>query len=602
MILIFSCLLCSHRIYAQQAAGEPTDDNESLRLSALFSRQFVMPDAYPMNIFDFDLSYTLHADGTTEVTHVRFTSTVTKDVSDHYTAPGSPDFPAEDIRDELEEAIYMWFDDKDSLLRNLTGIRHVQADTSLETHVYYSPMYFAARNDTLHCSLRQCNAVNTYGEEAAMINAFCIRNLTPTEYYAVLKRSRGKIKLNFYDTLSHTIRLVKHFQIINSNEIVQQGDEFVLADDGKKVRIHQVWDADSLRFAEQYDDDGNIRAKYLFEYQPNAIYPTLSRKKMQYPSKAVMMRAKFDSVQNKIFTYNEDGSPAEYQPINVKNAEKTIETYFRKNFRVPALKKAVVFGDMTLVADIPCAVTEKGELQILPPTPPQTQFRYNYNPQDISADDINELIHYYYFPYFVQFWRHLAAQQFECSPATVDKEAVFSAERIHLECDFTPEWLERPSKRALKQAENNLSSSVADFSMQAIVQQPVTDDDLYRRKRMDLVYTSAEVMPEFPGGKQALLDYLNDHVIYPDVEMDGDVLGRVICSFVVERDGTITNIQVIRSGGNASLDLEAIRVIRTMPKWIPGKHKGKTVRVKYATPIAFSLKKSPNPISSTPIK
>ncbi len=105
----------------------------------------------------------------------------------------------------------------------------------------------------------------------------------------------------------------------------------------------------------------------------------------------------------------------------------------------------------------------------------------------------------------------------------------------------------------------------------------------------DVVFVIVEKMPEFPGGHQALTKYLDENVKYPAIAQENGIQGRVICQFVVNKDGTITDIEVIRSGGDPSLDQEAVRVIEAMPKWKPGEQRGKTVRVRYTVPVNFRL-------------
>jgi protein TonB len=95
-------------------------------------------------------------------------------------------------------------------------------------------------------------------------------------------------------------------------------------------------------------------------------------------------------------------------------------------------------------------------------------------------------------------------------------------------------------------------------------------------------------MPSFPGGNGALLEYLATHVKYPVVAQENGVQGRVIVSFVVERDGSITDVRVVRSV-DPSLDREAARVVSSMPRWTPGKQNGSAVRVKYNVPVMFKL-------------
>jgi protein TonB len=95
-------------------------------------------------------------------------------------------------------------------------------------------------------------------------------------------------------------------------------------------------------------------------------------------------------------------------------------------------------------------------------------------------------------------------------------------------------------------------------------------------------------MPSFPGGQKALFDYLAENVRYPDDCEDTCVQGRVIVSFVVERDGRITEAKVVKSVYQ-SLDEEALRVVSGMPKWAPGKLNGEAIRTKYVIPITFKV-------------
>lgn len=103
------------------------------------------------------------------------------------------------------------------------------------------------------------------------------------------------------------------------------------------------------------------------------------------------------------------------------------------------------------------------------------------------------------------------------------------------------------------------------------------------------VYIVVDQMPEFPGGRQALFDFISTNVVYPTVARENGIEGKAIVQFVVEKDGSITHIQVVRTAGDPSLDKEAIRVVRAMPKWMPGKHRGELLRVKYTVPFNFRL-------------
>lgn len=106
------------------------------------------------------------------------------------------------------------------------------------------------------------------------------------------------------------------------------------------------------------------------------------------------------------------------------------------------------------------------------------------------------------------------------------------------------------------------------------------------------IYFVVEDLPEFPGGTQALADYLRDNIKYPELCRKDSIQGRVIISFVVEKDGSINSAEVVKSV-HEQLDAEALRVISAMPRWNPGKQRGKTVRVKYTLPVNFRLDGTP---------
>ena len=102
------------------------------------------------------------------------------------------------------------------------------------------------------------------------------------------------------------------------------------------------------------------------------------------------------------------------------------------------------------------------------------------------------------------------------------------------------------------------------------------------------IFVVVEDQPEFPGGMSALMKFLGDNIKYPVITQENGIQGRVITNFVVERDGSITDVQVVR-GQDPSLDREAVRVIQTMPKWKPGQQRGKAVRVRFTLPVVFRL-------------
>ena len=109
----------------------------------------------------------------------------------------------------------------------------------------------------------------------------------------------------------------------------------------------------------------------------------------------------------------------------------------------------------------------------------------------------------------------------------------------------------------------------------------------------EVIFQVVEEMPQYPGGMAEAMKFLSNNMRYPQTAQQAKIEGRVIVQFVVEKDGSVSNIGILR-GVSPDLDAEAVRVVSMMPKWIPGKQRGKAVSVKYTMPIMFRLQ-SPEP-------
>jgi protein TonB len=103
------------------------------------------------------------------------------------------------------------------------------------------------------------------------------------------------------------------------------------------------------------------------------------------------------------------------------------------------------------------------------------------------------------------------------------------------------------------------------------------------------IFTFVEEYPEFPGGEKALYEYIKNNIRYPEVARTSGITGTVYVQFVVEKDGSISDVKVLRGIGGGC-DEEAVRVVKSMPKWKPGKQRGQPVRVYYTLPIDFKIK------------
>ena len=102
------------------------------------------------------------------------------------------------------------------------------------------------------------------------------------------------------------------------------------------------------------------------------------------------------------------------------------------------------------------------------------------------------------------------------------------------------------------------------------------------------IFQVVEEQPEFPGGNEALMKYFRDNVRYPVMAQEMGIQGKVICQFTVRKDGSVGDVVVLRSA-DKSLDAEAIRLVSKMPKWKPGKQRGKAVHCKFTVPVVFKL-------------
>ena len=122
-----------------------------------------------------------------------------------------------------------------------------------------------------------------------------------------------------------------------------------------------------------------------------------------------------------------------------------------------------------------------------------------------------------------------------------------------------------------------------------IIDPDKVDEYLAERKDTINVYDCVEQMPSFPGGSQKLKEFIEENLRYPKELEETCVQGRVIVRFIVERNGKLSNVKVVKSV-HPALDKEAIRIVKLMPRWIPGRQNGITVRVKFYIPIIFRLK------------
>ncbi len=150
----------------------------------------------------------------------------------------------------------------------------------------------------------------------------------------------------------------------------------------------------------------------------------------------------------------------------------------------------------------------------------------------------------------------------------------------------TPEILQVVEEKVETRIEINTEDDASKRQLEAYVPPPPPKPKV--EEVTEEIFVVVEEQPEFPGGNAAMMKFLSDNIKYPVIAQENGIQGRVITNFVVERDGSITDVQVVR-GVDPSLDKEAIRVIQSMPKWKAGRQRGSAVRVRFTLPVVFRL-------------
>lgn len=155
-----------------------------------------------------------------------------------------------------------------------------------------------------------------------------------------------------------------------------------------------------------------------------------------------------------------------------------------------------------------------------------------------------------------------------------------------------------PSIEETKRTEPQVSGEVAVKAPANEEAQAVADEELDKFQAVkeqvaiasdpEQVYSAVEQPAEFPGGQTALMTWLAKNIAYPEAAQQNGISGRVIVKFIVEKDGSISGVSVVK-GVDKDLDNEAIRVVKKMPKWQPGKNGGKAVRCYFSLPVTFRL-------------
>ncbi len=183
----------------------------------------------------------------------------------------------------------------------------------------------------------------------------------------------------------------------------------------------------------------------------------------------------------------------------------------------------------------------------------------------------------------------------EIDESLLNREIVMDEEMVEItkQEEQKPEPVEQPQQTTqLEIVDNEVETE--DIKINAEVEQnevieeyvapEVVEEDVVEQEIFQIV----EEMPQFPGGEQKLMEFVAKNIKYPQIARETGIQGRVFVGFVVEPDGSISNVKLLRGIGGGC-DEEAMRVIKSLPKWKPGKQRGKAVRVSYQIPVFFKL-------------
>ena len=192
-------------------------------------------------------------------------------------------------------------------------------------------------------------------------------------------------------------------------------------------------------------------------------------------------------------------------------------------------------------------------------------------------------------------FEHKSYDKREIDPSLINREVVIDEEMVEItkQEEQKPQPVEVPKQTTQLEIVND-DVETEDLNINADVQQDevieeyvapeVVEEEVVEQEIFQIV----EEMPAFPGGEKALLEYVAKNIKYPQIARETGIQGRVFVGFVVEPDGSVSNVKILRGIGGGC-DEEAMRVIKSLPKWKPGKQRGKAVRVSYQIPVVFKL-------------
>ena len=192
-------------------------------------------------------------------------------------------------------------------------------------------------------------------------------------------------------------------------------------------------------------------------------------------------------------------------------------------------------------------------------------------------------------------FEHKSYDKREIDPSLINREVVIDEEMVEItkQEEQKPQPVEVPKQTTQLEIVND-DVETEDLNINADVQQDEVIEEYVAHEVVEEevveqeIFQIVEEMPSFPGGEGKLMEYVAKNIKYPQIARETGIQGRVFVGFVVEPDGSISNVKLLRGIGGGC-DEEAMRVIKSLPKWKPGKQRGKAVRVSYQIPVFFKL-------------
>ena len=192
-------------------------------------------------------------------------------------------------------------------------------------------------------------------------------------------------------------------------------------------------------------------------------------------------------------------------------------------------------------------------------------------------------------------FEHKSYDKREIDPSLLNREVVVDEEMVEItkQEEQKPQPVEQPQQTTqLEIVDDNVETEDinlnAEVEQNEVIEEYVAPEVVEEEVVEQEIFQIVEEMPAFPGGEGKLLEYVATHIKYPQIARETGIQGRVFVGFVVEPDGSISNVKLLRGIGGGC-DEEAMRVIKSLPKWKPGKQRGKAVRVSYQIPVLFKL-------------